>query len=1187
MKFKLVETITARESGYVLVLEGDKVLLDAELTGKKFAFGDYNDSETWQKAAIGSKSQMYKLMSWAKEVHEGDYTLLEVESKDAQATYNKGIKILSDFIEAYNNFYTLLENKKIISTYNKITLNHLLSDQVDQVVKIFISGNSADIKNMLDRLANACEKVVADNVIEANVLKTVWEPLWKIVANNYRDIPEYLTTIRKQKNIQEEFLIDSFDLSGLKNKNLIEEIEMKFKLVKATESKIDESLSTDTKAFLLNRRVLLQRHKYMLFVQDACSKLNDSDILEVFNCLEEAGIDIYYTEVLEYIKEHRPEIFTKLGLDKIIDSKSINEDFLGEGQFSQRLTKSLKNKINSIIDYYSEVVNELTTKLEAIKGFKSCSTLDFDGVRWSLELNKTTTTISYDFSPSVDKKQVMRTTQNIINGTDIEIESFKEVFYPNYFKPRLIGDWVMHLTLELPLVDIDLQESVENIDESLTDFKTKLCEILTNSGFELSEYFASKMINSDQTLVFHPSINLKAYKLYVKDASGEKIDEVEVRGGYNLSTLATILNIYENNFIKYGSFQPPRNESINEAIDSSKKETIELIFKKLDFSQRGSRNYSDGSYNETEYEEDWIYEVDKDELYDFIFQECLTAEDYPPFEDPDYDASTDEEWANYSNWLDANFDVIFNKYENDILNHYEEEAREDAEENYNSYDYIDWDSRPGGYDYIMDRRFNESKELNEANNWREIKNNTDFTSIEACLNEIEVSCNKILKSGHECIFTGYKYKKSFIRADIRLACVMVGHDGVNNVCKYLSDSEEWIVNDFENKYINPCIDMAKRISDKYGFDVKFYPWYNMDRAYQFIDYYLQIRCPIDKVKKINESPEGDNMKFKVMNEDVDKISAYQMKIDNASSWEELQEISNEIKKDSMLTADEEYNLRFDVAEKNKQFNESKEEKICCICKKPFDGYGNNAEPVCSGTCCDECNIERVIPMRFKMMKDNNKGYREDPEVFDFDINDRVAERWNDGEFNVGTVIDIKEEDGKQYLVKWDYSDGPSEEWLYGDILTKWVEEIDESLNESPDYDDEDDIDDYVNHFHNEAWDNFESTYHVYSIDEDGEEIDHLESFDNEEDAREYIAGKEGLYHIVKEWEDDYTNETETEVIWSSLDNFDDDYSYDESYKFNEEASIKNYDDSFDCDAIEEALNESIEVKRMNALHGLN
>lgn len=36
---------------------------------------------------------------------------------------------------------------------------------------------------------------------------------------------------------------------------------------------------------------------------------------------------------------------------------------------------------------------------------------------------------------------------------------------------------------------------------------------------------------------------------------------------------------------------------------------------------------------------------------------------------------------------------------------------------------------------------------------------------------------------------------------------------------------------------------------------------------------------------------------------------------------------------------------------------------CCICGKPIEGYGNNAEPVKKGKCCDECNISVVIPAR--------------------------------------------------------------------------------------------------------------------------------------------------------------------------------------------------------------------------------
>lgn len=37
---------------------------------------------------------------------------------------------------------------------------------------------------------------------------------------------------------------------------------------------------------------------------------------------------------------------------------------------------------------------------------------------------------------------------------------------------------------------------------------------------------------------------------------------------------------------------------------------------------------------------------------------------------------------------------------------------------------------------------------------------------------------------------------------------------------------------------------------------------------------------------------------------------------------------------------------------------------CCICGKEFKEYGNNADPVCfNGFCCDDCNINVVIPAR--------------------------------------------------------------------------------------------------------------------------------------------------------------------------------------------------------------------------------
>ena len=45
------------------------------------------------------------------------------------------------------------------------------------------------------------------------------------------------------------------------------------------------------------------------------------------------------------------------------------------------------------------------------------------------------------------------------------------------------------------------------------------------------------------------------------------------------------------------------------------------------------------------------------------------------------------------------------------------------------------------------------------------------------------------------------------------------------------------------------------------------------------------------------------------------------------------------------------------------------EKLCCLCGDENEqwpggyGYGNNAEPVAAGRCCDACNQTRVIPAR--------------------------------------------------------------------------------------------------------------------------------------------------------------------------------------------------------------------------------
>ena len=36
---------------------------------------------------------------------------------------------------------------------------------------------------------------------------------------------------------------------------------------------------------------------------------------------------------------------------------------------------------------------------------------------------------------------------------------------------------------------------------------------------------------------------------------------------------------------------------------------------------------------------------------------------------------------------------------------------------------------------------------------------------------------------------------------------------------------------------------------------------------------------------------------------------------------------------------------------------------CSICNEDFEGFGNNAEPINNGRCCDFCNMAVVIPTR--------------------------------------------------------------------------------------------------------------------------------------------------------------------------------------------------------------------------------
>lgn len=142
-------------------------------------------------------------------------------------------------------------------------------------------------------------------------------------------------------------------------------------------------------------------------------------------------------------------------------------------------------------------------------------------------------------------------------------------------------------------------------------------------------------------------------------------------------------------------------ESLNEA--APKKETIELEYKNLEFTQYGPQRDVD-DWDEWDRCVDWTYEVDKDDLYTFIFESCIDESDFPEAFEDDFDPNNAEHWARFESWLDDNFDAIYSKYEDKILESWEEEAAEQAAQEYDPDDYVDWDSMPGGYDYERDRR---------------------------------------------------------------------------------------------------------------------------------------------------------------------------------------------------------------------------------------------------------------------------------------------------------------------------------------------------------------------------------------------------------------------------------------------------------------------------------------------------
>jgi hypothetical protein len=59
-----------------------------------------------------------------------------------------------------------------------------------------------------------------------------------------------------------------------------------------------------------------------------------------------------------------------------------------------------------------------------------------------------------------------------------------------------------------------------------------------------------------------------------------------------------------------------------------------------------------------------------------------------------------------------------------------------------------------------------------------------------------------------------------------------------------------------------------------------------------------------------------------------------------------------------------------------EFGGGKSQAKCSICGKIYAGFGNNPWPINEGRCCDQCNEEKVLPARIKLMANDPDRFKE-------------------------------------------------------------------------------------------------------------------------------------------------------------------------------------------------------------------
>lgn len=128
-------------------------------------------------------------------------------------------------------------------------------------------------------------------------------------------------------------------------------------------------------------------------------------------------------------------------------------------------------------------------------------------------------------------------------------------------------------------------------------------------------------------------------------------------------------------------------ESLSEGYNPSDK--VELYYDDLTITVYGTRRDVD-DWDEYEHSGEYTYSVRKGNVADTIWENFITEEDVADVPGGLETLEDNYEWFKF---LETHFDTLFDKYYNDILNYYEEDAAEEFQDNYEPDDYDD-----DGYD---------------------------------------------------------------------------------------------------------------------------------------------------------------------------------------------------------------------------------------------------------------------------------------------------------------------------------------------------------------------------------------------------------------------------------------------------------------------------------------------------------